>query len=66
MGLPTTVEMAEKWKLSRRRIAGFCKEGRIECDVLKGKTWLIPENAEKPTDPSKKRHLENNLEKGIN
>lgn len=66
MGLLTTVEMAEKWKVSRHRIAEFCKEGRIEGAVLKGKTWLIPEDVEKPTDPRKKSHSQNNLEKGIN
>lgn len=49
----TTTEMAEKWKVSRRRIATYCKEGRIEGAFLKGKTWLIPGNAEKPKDPRK-------------
>lgn len=47
----TTTEMAEKWNITRRRIATLCKEGRIEGAVLKGKTWLIPDNAEKPIDP---------------
>lgn len=41
----TTTEMAEKWNITRRRIATLCKEGRIEGAVLKGKTWLIPEDA---------------------
>lgn len=49
----TTTEMAEKWNVSRRRIATYCKEGRIEGAFLKGKTWLIPEHAEKPKDPRK-------------
>ncbi len=49
----TTTEMAEKWNVSRRRIATYCKEGRIEGAFLKGKTWLIPEYAEKPKDPRK-------------
>lgn len=33
----TTTEMAEKWNITRRRIATLCKEGRIEGAVLKGK-----------------------------
>lgn len=49
----TTTEMAEKWNVSRRRIATYCKEGRVDGAFLKGKTWLIPEDAEKPKDPRK-------------
>ncbi len=56
----TTTELSDKWDISRRRIATLCKEGRIKGAVLKGKTWLIPENADKPEDP---RHIrKNNLE----
>lgn len=51
----TTTEMAEKWNITRRRIATLCKEGRIEGAVLKGKTWLIPENVQKPDDPRRVR-----------
>lgn len=50
MELLTTTEMSQKWNISRRRIAKLCKEGRISGSVLKGKTWLIPENAPKPCD----------------
>ncbi len=44
----TTTEMANKWNISRRRIATLCNEGRIEGAVLKGKTWLVPADAKKP------------------
>lgn len=47
----TTSEIAEIWKVSRRRVTTFCQEGRIEGAFLKGKTWLIPSDAEKPKDP---------------
>ena len=50
----TTTELSYKWDISRRRIATLCKDGRIEGAILKGKTWLIPENADKPIDP---RHV---------
>ena len=46
----TTSEMAEKWNITRRRVSVLCKDGRIEGAVLKGKTWLIPSNTEKPAD----------------
>lgn len=56
MNFLTTVEAAEKWNISRRRVAEYCRDGRIAGAVLKGKTWLIPENAEKPQDLRKNRH----------
>lgn len=55
MSLWTTGEAAEKWNISRRRVSMFCRDGRIEGAILKGKTWLIPENTEKPQDPRKDR-----------
>ena len=50
MDLLTTNEMSKKWNISRRRIATLCKEGRIPGSIIKGKTWLIPEDAPKPHD----------------
>ena len=46
----TTSEMAEKWDISRRRITTLCKEGRIKGAILKGGTWLVPSETEKPED----------------
>lgn len=51
----TTSEMAEKWDISRRRVTLLCSQGRIEGAILKGNTWLIPENAKKPDDPRRVR-----------
>ena len=51
----TTAEQAEKWGISQRRVAILCKEGRVEGAVLKGKTWLIPNDAKKPVDPRKNK-----------
>lgn len=53
----TTAEYAEIWHISQRRVAIYCKEGRIEGAVLKGKTWLIPIGIEKPLDPRKKNSV---------
>ena len=55
MELLTTSEMSEKWNISRRRVTTLCVQGRIEGAILKGNTWLIPENAEKPDDPRRVR-----------
>lgn len=58
MELLTTSEMAKKWDISRRRVTILCAEGRIEGAILKGNTWLIPENTEKPDDPRRVRKIE--------
>ena len=50
--------MAKKWDISRRRVTTLCAEGRIEGAILKGNTWLIPENTEKPDDPRRVRKIE--------
>lgn len=46
----TTVELSEKWGISSRRIGVLCAEGRIDGVIKKGKTWLIPRDAQKPDD----------------
>lgn len=51
----TTAQFAEKWKISQRRVAIYCKEGRIEGAVMVGKMWMIPKETEKPQDPRKVR-----------
>lgn len=56
----TTAELADKWGISQRRVAIYCKEGRFEGAILKGRTWLIPGNVEKPQDP--RRIKKNNEE----
>lgn len=57
----TTVEMSERWNITSRRIGVLCAEGRIDGAVKKGKTWLIPIDAEKPRDKrfSVQKHVEN-------
>ncbi len=54
----TITEISLKWKISNRMVAYYCQAGRIYGAVKKGKTWLIPVNAEKPVDKrsSKKKH----------
>lgn len=49
----TTLEMSEKWGISARRVALLCEQGRIDGVFKKGKTWLIPKDANKPTDKRK-------------
>ena len=58
MDLLTTTQMAEKWEISRRRVTTLCREGRIEGAILRGNTWLIPEDAQKPDDIRRVRKME--------
>ncbi len=46
----TSVEAAKKWGISARRVAILCAQDRILGIAKKGKTWLIPKDAEKPVD----------------
>ena len=48
-------EMAKKWNMSERSVRNYCTQGRVQGAILKGKTWSIPENAEKPERLNKKK-----------
>ena len=41
-------EAAEKWGISERSVRNYCASGRVDGAFLTGKTWNIPETAEKP------------------
>ena len=41
-------EFANKIGTSERNVRNYCVQGRIDGAVLKGKSWLIPEDASKP------------------
>ncbi|ENQ0442699.1 helix-turn-helix domain-containing protein [Listeria monocytogenes] len=58
----TTKDIAHIWGISDRRVLQYCNTGRIDGAIKMGNTWLIPKNAEKPTDKRKKinHHLEGN------
>lgn len=58
MDFLTSAECAEKWNVSQRRVAIYCKEGRIEGAVLRVRMWMIPADAEKPEDPRRVRKME--------
>ena len=54
-------EIAEKWKISDRSVRNYCAKGRVPCAFRSGKTWSIPENAEKPERSNKKIVQKNEL-----
>ena len=43
-----SAEAAKKWGISERSVRNYCANGRVDGAVLVGKTWNIPETAEKP------------------
>lgn len=47
----TTKQAAELWGISPRRVAILCAQGRIPGVVKVGKTWFLPPDVKKPTDP---------------
>ncbi len=55
MDYMTSAEAAKKWNISQRRVAVYCKEGRINGAALRGRMWMIPSDAKKPEDPRRTR-----------
>ena len=51
----SVAEMAKKWDVSERSVRNYCAHGRVPGAFLTGKTWNIPENAEKPERTNKKK-----------
>ena len=50
----SVAETAKRWGVSERSVRGYCAEGKIDGAFLTGKTWNIPETAEKPNRINKK------------
>ena len=48
--MKTCKEMAKLWGVTERTVTTFCKTGKIPGAVKEGKSWRIPDEAEKPVD----------------
>ena len=51
----SVTEIAKKWNVSERSVRNYCAQGRVNGAFLTGKTWNIPENAEKPERSNKRK-----------
>ena len=51
----SVAEIAKKWDVSERSVRNYCAQGRVNSAFLIGKTWNIPENAEKPERTNKRK-----------
>lgn len=50
----SVARIAEKWGVSERTVRNYCAEGKIPEAFLTGKTWNIPEDAQRPDRINKK------------
>ena len=48
-------EASCKWGVSERRVNQYCAKGRIPGVSRFGRSWCIPADAQKPTDPRKRK-----------
>lgn len=48
--MKTCKEMASIWNVTERTVTAFCKSGKIPGAVKFGRSWQIPDDAEKPVD----------------
>lgn len=55
MNYLSVAETAKKWNISERSVRNYCAQERIPGAVRIGKTWHIPENAEKPARSNGKK-----------
>ena len=53
-GYITVQEVAEKWGVTPRQVQILCKTNRIPGATRLSRIWIIPENAEKPTNEKRK------------
>lgn len=58
-GYITVQEVAIKWGITERQVQILCKENRIEGATRLSRIWIIPEDAEKPTNDKRKAGVNN-------
>lgn len=49
----SVAEISSKWNISERTVRNYCASGRIPGAFLDGKTWRIPEQAQRPERKNK-------------
>lgn len=53
-GYITVQEAADKWGISPRQVQILCKKNRVIGATRMSRIWIIPEDAEKPTNNRRK------------
>ena len=57
----SVAEIAKKWNVSERSVRNYCTQGRVFGAFLSGKTWNIPDNAQKPGRKPRQRSVPEDL-----
>ncbi|MCI6784066.1 Fic family protein [Thermoguttaceae bacterium LCP21S3_D4] len=57
----SVAETAKKWNVSERSVRNYCARERVPGAFLTGKTWNIPEDAQKPERSNKKAERQRSL-----
>lgn len=57
----SVAQIASKWNLSERTVRDYCAKGKIVGAFLTGKTWNIPETAQKSLRKKRSKKITNNL-----
>ena len=61
----SVADCAGKWGVAERTVRNYCAHDRIPGAVLKGKTWWIPEDAERPERINKREEKRPTFHDGI-
>ena len=61
MNYISVADTAKKREMSERTVRNYCAQNKIPGAFLTGKTWNIPENAEKPERSNKRDHAPKTL-----
>ena len=61
MGFISVKEASEKWGITERVVRQYCADGRVPGAFITGKTWNIPETANKPDRKPRQRPIPSDL-----
>ena len=61
MSFISVKEASEKWGITERVVRQYCADGRVPGAFVTGKTWNIPDNAEKPGRKPRQRSFPKDL-----
>lgn len=50
----SVAQTAKKWNISERSVRNYCAMGKVDGAFMTGKTWSIPDDAQKPDRANKK------------
>ena len=57
----SVAQTAKKWDMSERSVRNYCAMGKVEGAFLTGKTWNIPDDAQKPDRANKRVEIPTTL-----